>query len=296
MGCFTLNSQMRHQGNAFLSMMGIASGAFLNVILDPLLIFGFGLGVKGAGMATAISQAVGFAVMVAISPRRGGIKVSPARFKPTRSRYREIAAGGLPSLARQGLMSIAAICLNQMASRYGDESVAAFSVVGRVMMLASAAMVGYGQGFQPVCGFNFGAGLFDRVRSAFRHSCIVASIYCTVIAVLGLIFAEGVVTLFRADDPEVIRIGAQVLRFQCLSFPITGFVVMSNMYLQNIRKVGSAILMASARQGIFFIPALYIGHLLLGFLGVEIAQTISDLCAFILAIPLTFKAIRGMGK
>ena len=296
MGCFTLNSQMRHQGNAFLSMMGIASGAFLNVILDPLLIFGFGLGVKGAGLATAISQAVGFAVMVAISPRRGGIKVSPARFKPTRGRYREIAAGGLPSLARQGLMSVAAICLNQMASRYGDESVAAFSVVGRVMMLASAAMVGYGQGFQPVCGFNFGAGLFDRVRSAFRHSCIVASIYCTIIAILGLIFAEGVVTLFRADDPEVIRIGAQVLRFQCLSFPITGFVVMSNMYLQNIRKVGSAILMASARQGIFFIPALYIGHLLLGFLGVEIAQTISDLCAFILAIPLTFKAIRGMGK
>ena len=295
MGCFSMNNQMRHQGNALLSMIGIGSGAVLNMILDPVLIFGFGMGVKGAGLATAVSQAVGFVVMISLSGKRGGIEIHLSQFKPSLHLYKEIAAGGLPSLARQGLMSIAAICLNQMAARYGDESVAAFSVVSRVMMIASAAMIGYGQGFQPVCGFNFGARKFDRVRKAFRHGCVVSTVYCTMLAVLGLVFAEGIVSLFRADDPEVIRIGSRVMRFQCLSFPLTGFVVMSNMYLQNIRRTWPAVIMASARQGIFFLPALFFGHWVFGFLGIEMAQAVSDTLAFCLAIPLTASALRSMG-
>jgi putative MATE family efflux protein len=296
MGCFTMNNQMRHQGNAMLSMIGIASGAVLNIALDPLLIFHFGMGVKGAGLATAISQAAGFFVMLSLSGKRGGIRIRLDNFRPSLTLYRDIAAGGLPSLARQGLLSIAAICLNQMAARYGDESVAAFSIVSRVTMIASAAMIGYGQGFQPVCGFNFGAGKFDRVRKAFRYGCIVSTIYCLFLAVLGFIFAGGLVSTFRADDAEVVRIGSRVLRFQCISFPLSGFVVMSNMYLQNIRRTWPAVIMASARQGIFFLPALFIGHWILGFLGLEIAQTVSDALSFCLAIPLCSSALKSMGK
>ena len=183
-----------------------------------------------------------------------------------------------------------------MAARYGDESVAAFSIVSRVAMIASAAMIGYGQGFQPVCGFNFGAGKFDRVRKAFRYGCIVSTIYCLFLAVLGFIFAGGLVSTFRADDAEVVRIGSRVLRFQCISFPLSGFVVMSNMYLQNIRRTWPAVIMASARQGIFFLPALFIGHWILGFLGLEIAQTVSDALSFCLAIPLCASALKSMGK
>ena len=296
MCCFAMNNQMRQQGNALLAMIGIASGAVLNIALDAILILGLDMGIRGAGLATMASQFVSFCIMLSLCGHRGGIRIQPANFRPTRARYAEINAGGLPSLARQGLMSLAAICLNQVASEYGDASVAAFSIVSRVAMLAGAAMIGYGQGFQPVCGFNFGAGRYDRVRAAFRHSLIVSTLYCLALALLGYAFAPGIVRVFRSDDAEVIRIGTEVLRYQCLSFPLTGMVVMSNMYLQNIRKTVPAVIMATARQGLFFIPALFLGRLLLGFTGVETAQTISDACAFLLAIPLTVTALRRMGR
>ena len=294
MGTFTLNNQMRHQGNAMLSMIGIVSGAVLNIILDPILIFGFDLGIRGAGMATAISQIIGFIVILSMIGKRGSLPIRPHHFKPTLRRYHDISAGGLPSLARQGLMSLSAICLNQLASNYGDEAIAAFSIVSRIMMLAGAAMIGYGQGFQPVCGFNYGAGLFDRVRRAFWHSCSVSTVYCPALALLGWFFAGPLVALFRADDPEVIRIGSEVLRFQCYSFPLTGFIVLANMYLQNIRKTIPAIIMASARQGIFFLPALYIGYAVWGFTGIEISQMLADICSFLFAVPVVLHALKAM--
>ncbi len=296
MGCFTMNNQMRHQGNAMLSMIGIASGAVLNIALDPLLIFHFGMGVKGAGLATAISQAAGFFVMLSLSGKRGGIRIRLDNFRPSRALYRDIAAGGLPSLARQGLLSIAAICLNQMAARYGDESVAAFSIVSRVTMIASAAMIGYGQGFQPVCGFNYGAGHYSRVRAAFWHSVEVLTIYCSLLAVAGYVFATPLVALFVSHDTGVVQIGAEALRYQCLSFPLSGFIVMSNMYLQNIRRTVPAVIMASARHGIFFLPALFVGHWLLGLTGIEMAQAVADVISFVLAIPLSLHALRTMHR
>ena len=296
MGTFTLNNQMRHQGNALLSMIGIVSGAVLNIILDPVFIFGLDLGIRGAGMATAISQFVGFCIVLGMTGRRGTLPLRLSMFKPTLRRYHDISAGGLPSLARQGLMSVSAICLNQMASLYGDAAIAGFSVVSRIMMLACAAMIGYGQGFQPVCGFNYGAGFYDRVRAAFWHSCLVATIYCSVLAVLGGIFARPLVSLFRSDDIDVINIGSEVLRYQCLSFPLVGFITLANMYLQNIRKTVPAIIMASARQGIFFLPALFAGHALWDFTGVEIAQAVADAGSFLFAVPMVIIALRQMGR
>ena len=234
--------------------------------------------------------------MLMLSGMRGGVPIRLSKFKPSLQRYRDIAAGGLPSLARQSMMGIAALILNHVAGLYGDSAIASFSVVGRITMLASAAMIGYGQGFQPVCGFNYGAGKFDRVRAAFTHSCKVSTIYCTILAVAGFIFARQLVSLFVESDPEVSRIGTEVLRYQCLSFPLTGFVVMVNMYLQNIRRTVPATIMAMSRQGIFLIPALFLGNVLLGFLGVEIAQAVADAASFFLAIPLGLHALNSMGK
>ena len=296
MSCFTLNNLMRHQGNAMLSMLGIMTGAVLNVALDPIFIFGLGLGVKGAGMATAISQVVSFTLMLMLSGKSGGVSIRISLFKPSMQRYRDIAAGGLPSLARQSMMGIAALILNHVAGLYGDSAIASFSVVNRIAMLASAAMIGYGQGFQPVCGFNYGAGKFDRVRAAFIHSCKVSTIYCTVLAVAGFVFARHLVSLFVTSDPEVTRMGTDILRYQCLAFPLTGYVVMVNMYLQNIRRTVPATIMAMSRQGIFLIPALFIGNWTLGFLGVEIAQAVADTASFLLAIPLGLRALNSMGK
>lgn len=296
MGCFSLNNLMRQQGNALMAMIGIASGAVLNIVLDPVLIYWAGLGVEGAGLATAVSQAVGFVIMLSLTGKRGGIRIHPSLFKPRWHHYVEIAAGGLPSLLRQGLGAIAAICFNQVARNYGDEALAAFSVVSRVMMFAASAMIGYGQGFQPVCGFNYGARLYDRVRKAFWHSTRVSTLYCTLLAIAGYVFAPQIIALFRADDPAVIRIGAQVLRYQCMVFPLIGFIVMTNMYLQNIRKVVPAIVSAALRNGLAFIPALYIGQAVIGFTGVELAQSISDVVSFLISVPLCLTALRSMGK
>jgi putative MATE family efflux protein len=296
MGTFTLNNQMRHQGNAMLSMIGIVSGAVINIALDPIFIFVLGLGIRGAGMATAISQIIGFGIILSMTGRLGTLPLRLSFFKPTLRRYHDIAAGGLPSLARQGLMSVSAICLNQLASNYGDSAIAAFSVVNRITMLACAAMIGYGQGFQPVCGFNYGAGYYDRVRKAFWHSCSVSTVYCTVLALLGWFFASPLVALFRADDAEVISIGSEVLRYQCYSFPLVGFITLANMYLQNIRRTIPAIIMASARQGIFFLPALFFGHALWGFLGIEISQALADAGSFLFAVPMVLITLRNMDR
>lgn len=292
--CFLFNNQMRFQGNALMSMIGIASGAVLNIALDPILIFVCDMGIAGAGLATAVSQMFSFVVMLYLSGKRGGIRIKISRFRPTMRYYREIVSGGLPSLLRQGFMCLSMMCLNNVASRYGDAMVAAFSVVNRVMMFAYAAMVGYGQGFQPVCGFNYGAGLYHRVRKAFVHSVAVATLYSIVVAFFGIFFAEPIVTAFRADDAEVIEYGSRVLRYQCFLFPLAGYVVMTNMYLQNIRKTWSAAVLSAARQGIFLIPMIFIGDYLWGMYGVMIAQPIADLASFILALPLGIIAIRKM--
>lgn len=295
-GCFALNNQMRQQGNALMSMIGIVSGVVLNIVIDPIFIFTLGMGVSGAGLATFISQAVGFFLLLHLSGKNGGIRVSAREFKPSKYMYREIAAGGLPSLLRQGFGSIAAICLNQVASQYGDASVAAFSIVNRFVMFVGAAMIGYGQGFQPVCGFNYGAGRYDRVRQAFWGCVKVSTLYCVILAVVGLVFAPGIIKFFRADDPEVLRMGVGILRWQCVSFPLVGFIVLTNMYLQNIREIIPANLVSAARQGLFLIPAIYAGTALLGFLGLEMAQCVSDVLTFILSIPLCLSALRRMDR
>ena len=155
-----LNNQLRFQGNAFYAMIGIATGAVLNIGLDPLFIFVFQMGIKGAALATILSQIVSFCLLVAGSFRGENIHISYRKFHPDGAAFLEILRGGIPSLLRQGLASVAVICLNFAAGGYGDEAIAAMSIVNRIMMFAGSALIGFGQGFQPVCGFNYGAGLY----------------------------------------------------------------------------------------------------------------------------------------
>lgn len=291
-GVFVLTNQMRLQGNASLSMIGIMTGAVLNIAIDPILIFGMDMGVAGAGLATAISQFISFGIMLKMAGMRGGISIRLCNFKPTAERFAEIFAGGSPSLVRQCLMAVASICLNNYASNYGDSAVAAFSVVNRVMMLATSILLGFGQGFQPVCGFNYGASLYGRVRKAFKFSACIATAYCMVVSVTGIAFAREIVQIFRADDPEVIGIGAMVLRFHCYSYTLNGFIVLSNMYLQNIRKTMSALLVATARQGLFFLPMLIIGAKYWGLTGIIVAQPLSDILSFLMTLPLCLGALK----
>lgn len=294
MGSFVLNNIMRLQGNANMAVIGIASGAVLNVILDPLLIFGAGLETAGAGIATAISQCVSFFLLLYLSGKGDGIKVKWKDFQFKWRNYVEIFAGGIPSLARQGLGSIATICLNNVAGEYGDSAIAAFSVVSRISIIFSSALIGFGQGFQPVCGFNYGAKKYDRVKDAFWFCVKVATIAMIMVGMLVFVFSEPLVCLFRDDDAELIKIAVRALRFQCLSMPLMGFIVLSNMCLQNTRKTLRATITAMARQGLMLIPALFILNHFLGILGMQMAQSVADLLSFILAIPLMSTALKEM--
>lgn len=296
MGSFVLNNVMRMQGNAKLAVIGITSGALLNVALDPLFIFGAGMGTGGAGLATAISQTVGFVLLFYLSGKKDGIKIRPADYKLSLSGLLEIGAGGLPSLGRQGMASIAVICLNNAAKGYGDSAIAAMSVVSRVTMIAGSALIGFGQGFQPVCGFNYGAGLYDRVKKAFWFCVRVATIAMSAIGLGLYIYAEPLIGLFRKDDAMLTKIAAAALRYQCMTMPFIGFVVMSNMFLQNTRKTVRATVIAMARQGVMFIPSLFILESIFGLTGIQLTQPAADILSFILAIPLSLSAIADMNR
>ena len=290
-----LNNQLRFQGSAFYGMIGIASGAVLNIGLDPLLIFVFDIGVAGAAWATIISQFVSFCLLLAGCSRGGNLHIHISRVQLKWAYYAMIAKGGLPSLARQGLASVATICLNQAARPYGDAAIAAMSVVQRIAMFGASTMIGFGQGFQPFCGFNYGAKLYDRVKKAFWFCFKSSTVFLLAVSALGFVFAPQLVALFR-DDPEVIAIGAAALRFQCLTFAAHGWVVMSNMMLQTIGRTVPATFLAMARQGIFFIPLVWILSSVLGLLGIQMTQMISDLLTLACSIPIQLHTLRTLER
>lgn len=290
-----LNNQLRFQGSAFYAMIGIASGAVINIVLDPIFIFVFHMGIGGAALATIISQFISFCLLLIGCTRGGNLKIHISRVQLKWSYYSMIIRGGLPSLARQGLASVATICLNHAAGPYGDAAIAAMSVVQRITTFGASAMIGFGQGFQPVCGFNFGARLYRRVREGFFFCVKTATVFLLAMSILGFIFAPQLISLFR-DDPEVIRYGTSALRFQCVTFCLQGWVVMSNMMLQTIGRTVPATFLAMARQGVFFVPLVWILSHTLGMLGVQLAQPVSDLCTILCAIPIQCRVLGEMAR
>ncbi len=282
---FVLNNQIRFQGNAFYAMIGVGTGAVLNIILDPILIFGFRMGISGAALATVFSQLIRFFLLLAGVHFSGCIPIRLKNVRFHRERLREIAGGGLPSLFRQGLGSVATMTLNIAANPYGDAAIAAMSVVSRIFMFAISALIGFGQGFQPVCGFNYGAKKYGRVREAFWFCVKVSTIFLFALSILGFLLSGHLIGIFR-DDPEVIRIGTAAVRFQCATLILNGWIVMNNMMTQTMGKTFYASLLASARQGLFFIPILLILPRILGLIGIQSAQAAADLFAFLLSVVL----------
>ena len=290
-----LNNQLRFQGGAIYAMVGITAGAVLNIALDPIFIFALNLGVSGAGWATIISQFVSFCLLLLGCSRKGNIRIRPSRLRIKWFYYKMIIKGGLPSLARQSLASLATICLNHSAGSFGDAAIAAMGVVQRITMFGASAMLGFGQGFQPVCGFNYGAKLYHRVRKGFWFCVKVAAGVLTITAVTGFIFAEDLIALFR-NDPDVIACGAAALRFQCVTFPVQAWVVTSNMLQQSIGRTVPATFLAVARQGLFFIPMVMILPTVLDLVGIQIAQSASDVLTFLCAVPIQTHVLKTLER
>lgn len=292
---FTINCQLRFQGNAIYAMCGIVTGALINVILDPLFIITMGLGVKGAALATIMSQFCSFCILLFSTACGGNIRFKVSKIKISAGIFKEISKGGAPSLFRQSIMGISGVCLNQTAGIYGDVAIAAMSVVTRCMQMANSALIGFGQGFQPMCGMNYGAKKIQRVRDGYWFCVRCETIVMVLISVIGLHWAPQIISLFR-DDSDVITFGAQALRFQCFTFPLGGLVMVSNMLTQTIGKTWEATLLAIARHGVFFIPAVTLLAYAFGEVGIQLAQSVADVCSFTLTFILMIGVFRELKR
>ena len=292
---FTLNSQLRMQGNARYAMWGIISGALLNVVLDPILIFGCNLGLRGAALATVIGQVVSVAILLAMCHFRAtaGVRLRPRFFSLHWHYVREIVYGGSPSLSRQGLASISVILLNVAAAGYGDAAVAAMSIVSRVTMFVMAVIVGLGQGFQPFCGYCYGAALYARLRQGFWFTVRVGFIFLLFFSAVFFCFAEQTIAVFR-DDAIVIAIGSTALRWHLAVYPLNAYIMAGNMMLQTTRRPLRANVLSSARRGLVFIPFILILPHLFGLMGIAMCQAVCDVVTFIIAIPIVRSAFREM--
>lgn len=291
---FVVNNQLRFQGSAMYAMVGLVSGALLNMALDPILILGLRLGVAGAAIATVTGQIVSFFVLLLGCGRGENIRLHIKNVRFTWRNFLEILNGGAPSLFRQGLAAVSTILLNHAAgSRGGDAAVAGMSIVSRVMMLLLSALIGFGQGYQPVCSFNYGAKRYGRVREGFWFCVKWGAIFLSGVAVLCFAFAPQVIAFFR-NDPDVVAMGKVALRCQACVLPLNAMIVMANMMLQSIGKGVKASVTASARNGIFFIPAILILPVLFGLTGVQISQTAADVCTFVLSVPLAVTELKKM--
>lgn len=293
MGTFCINNQMRFQGFTKYSVYGAISGSIINCLLDPVFIFGFSMGVSGAAVASVIGQISGFVIMLIMSQKEGVIHYTHRRISFEGRFVKEIIAGGTPSISRQGLASVSTIALNSVAGNYGDAAIAAMSIVTRISMFIFSVIVGLGQGFQPMCGFCYGAKLYDRVKEGFWFSTKIGTFFLLFWSVILIIFSGEVVSLFR-DDPEVIAIGIPALRYQMIIFPACSFMMMANMMMQTCRKTIRANILAASRQGLFFIPLIFVLPYFYGLFGVEICQAVSDIISLIVTIPIVWSAFKEM--
>ena len=299
---FTLNNQLRFQGNAVYAMVGVVSGAVLNVGLDPLFIHVLGMGAEGAALATAISQTVAFFVLFSGTFRGDNLRIHPKRARFSAENLGIIVKGGLPSLMRQGFASLSVLVLNRVAGDLGSRLpeiggavlMAAFGLVSKIILIANYIIIGLGQGYQPVVGFNYGAGLYSRVRKAFRFLVTVIAGWCILVTLLGELFAPFVVNLFKDAEPAVRNLAATILRFQCATFLVNCWVVPSNMMEQTMGKTVSATLLAMARQGMFLMPLVLTLPRFFGLVGLELCQPISDVLTLLLAIPLQLRILQEL--
>ena len=301
MSGLVMNNQLRLQGNAQYAMIGLASGALLNILLDPLFIFVFGWGVSGASAATLCSQLFSWILLYSGTQRSGNVHIRLNKFTPTAYYYKEITRGGLPSLCRQGLICLSTICLNRAAARLADptmqaSAIAAFAIVSRITMFAFSLILGFGQGFQPVCGYNYGAKLYQRVKSSYLFCMNISIFILMLLAIFGYLFSPQLIMLFRKEDAALIAIGTKVLRWQCAVFPLLGITTPTNMLFQNIGHAYKATLLSICRQGLFFLPTLYISTHLFGLSGLIATQAIADILTFCFTLPFATHILKKLSR
>ena len=289
-----LNNILRYEGKAALAMIGLTSGGILNIALDPIFIFGLDMGIGGAGLATAVSQYVSFAILGSVfligkTNSKISLKFITKEFKI----LRDIVITGLPSLARQGLNSVSTMVLNTAAKPFGDAAIAAMGYVGRTSSLIFCVGLGIGQGFQPVAAFNYGAKKYSRVRKGTTFTLIFGIAFIGLISALCFAFAPGIISIFR-KEAEVVAIGSEALRIQCVALLFFPFSVVATMLFQSIGKSVPALVLSCLQSGLIFIPLCLTLPSFMGVRGIEASQPIAYVLAACVSLPMMLSFLRKL--
>lgn len=288
---FVLNNGLRYEGKAFYAMYGLTAGGLLNIFGDYLLVMKFGMGVFGAGLATAISQVVSFGILLFMYTKMAQSKISVRFVSRNFKTYVSICRVGLPSLIRQGLTSVTNGLLNNVTKPFGDAAIAAMSVVGRYSNFLMCVGLGIGQGFQPVASFNYSAKKYDRVKKGLLFTSAFGLVFSGIICSVSMIFAEPIITIFQ-KHPDVILIGAKALRFAAVGMMFMPFSVPVNMLYQSIQQPTISSVLSLIRSGMVTIPILLLAVPVLGLLGIQIAQPTADIIAGLISIPFIIRFLK----
>ena len=291
-----LNNIMRYEGKASLAMVGLVSGGVLNMIGDPVFMFGLKMGIHGAGLSTALSQYISFGILLYMFiSKKTMTSISLKKAKGFGEELTRIMQNGTPSLIRQMLNSLSTMSLNIIAKPYGDAAIAGMTIVGRIVMFFASTMVGIGQAYQPVAAFNYGAKKYKRIREGFLVTWVLGETVLGIFAIIAFINPEPLILLFR-NDSRVLAIGKNALRFHCIALIASPLSVVSNMMFQSIGESAIASFLAALRSGIYYIPILFILSRLLGILGIQSAQMVADILTTLTCIPFLMKFFRELPK
>lgn len=291
-----MNNILRYEGKAFYAMIGLASGGILNIFGDLLFIYGFHMGIGGAGLSTMLSQYIGAVLLILpFLQKKVQSRFSIAYVTRCRGELLSIITVGLPSMARQGLNSVSIMVLNLMAAPYGDAAIAAMSIVSRIMNFLFCVGLGIGQGFQPVSAYNYGAKKYRRLKEAFYFTLKFGTGMLCIFALFGFVFATPLINIFR-EDAEVLAIGVPALRMQCVTLLLVPISVCGNMLFQSIGKSGRAFFLACTRSGIIFVPIILILSHSFGLFGIEISQSLADILSAAVTIPFFLSFFRTLPK
>ena len=290
------NNILRYEGRAVYAMVGLTFGGILNMMLDPILIFVFHLGISGAGIATMVAQYLSlFILLIPFFRNRTASRLRLSYISRNIDTFINIIVTGSPSLARQGLNSISTAMLNMMAKPLGDAAIAAMSVVGRVSNMLFSLSLGIAQGFQPVSSFNYGAGDYKRVKESTVFTIGFGTALIAVLCTLAFVNAPLIISLFRSEE-LVIEIGSAALRLMCFGLLLLPTVSVTNMLFQGIGESKKALFVACLQSGAFFIPLVVILTRAFGVNGLICATPLSYLLAFSVALPMVVKFMRNLIK
>ena len=281
----TMNNIVSSEGAAKTTMCALLLGAILNIALDPLFIYAFGMGVTGAAIATAISQMVSTLVyLIYVFQKRSAFTFSVKHFAPSRQMMAEILKIGIPTLAFQLLTSLSIALINRSANSYGDAVIAGMGAVTRITSMGTLVVFGFLKGFQPIAGFSYGAKKFDRLREAIKTSIVWSTVFCLIVGLLMAIFSTQIISQFTNGNAEMISVGAKSLRASGFSFILFGFYTVYSSLFLALGKGAAGFFLGVCRQGICFIPVILLLPAVWGINGILYAQPIADVMAAMITV------------